>query len=98
MQEQNETNLNRAPVWRAFRAGSASDAAGVCRIFGAGPRLRHLCAVAGPAGLAAAPDGYGSVRRLAVLCAAGADGVLRMQKGHGIAVSFFVLSDRTYQN
>ena len=28
----------------------------------------------------------------------GADGVLRMQKGHGTAVSFFVLSDRTYQN
>ena len=26
---------------------SAPDAAGVCRIFGAGPRLRHLCAVAG---------------------------------------------------
>ena len=33
-----------------------------------------------------------------VLCAAGADGVLRIQKGHGIAVSFFLLSDRTYQN
>ena len=48
---------------------SAPDAAGVCRIFGAGPRLRHLCAVAGSAGLAAAPDGHGGVWRLAGICA-----------------------------
>ena len=39
-----------------------------------------------------------ALRRHSVLCAAGADGVLRMQKGHGTAVSFFVLSDRMYQN
>jgi len=98
MQEQNETNLNRAPVWRAFRAAAPQTLpvfAGYLVLgLGYGIYVQSL----GPAGLAAAPDGYGSVRRLAVLCAAGADGVLRMQKGHGIAVSFFVLSDRTYQN
>lgn len=42
MQEQNKfesrTGMARVP------GRSASDAAGVCRIFGAGPRLRHLCA------------------------------------------------------